>query len=61
MSKQYRGEPSVSIREYVKLDDGRTVPTKKGIFLTEENYNALMKCEEQIKTMIEKTKKGETS
>lgn len=51
----------MNIREYVKLDDGRTAPTKKGIFLTEENYNALMKCEEQIKMMIEKTKKGETS
>ena len=51
----------MNIREYVKLDDGRTVPTKKGIFLTEDNYNALMKCEDQIRIMIEKTKKGETS
>ena len=57
---EYRGEPSVSIREYVKLDDGRTVPTKKGIFLTEDNYNALMQCEGVIKKLIEKTKKGET-
>ena len=60
MSEQDRGEPSVSIREYVKLDDGRTVPTKKGIFLTEDNYNALMQCEGVIKKLIEKTKKGET-
>ena len=60
MNKQYRGEPSVSIREYVKLDDGRTVPTKKGIFLTEDNYNALMQCEGVIKKLIEKTKTGET-
>ena len=60
MSEQYRGEPSVSIREYVKLDAGRNVPTKKGIFLTEDNYNALMQCEGVIKKLIEKTKKGET-
>lgn len=50
----------MSIREYVKLEDGRTVPTKKGIFLTEENYNALMQSEGVIKKLIEKTKKGET-
>ena len=32
----------MSIREYAKLDSGEVVPTKKGIFLTEENYKAVM-------------------
>ena len=50
----------MSIPEYTKLDDGRTSPTKKGIFMTEDNYKALMQCEKEIKTLIEKTKKGET-
>ena len=50
----------MSIREYTKLDDGRTSPTKKGNFMTEDNYKALMQCEKEIKTLIEKTKKGET-
>ncbi|KAK8824482.1 hypothetical protein WA577_006879 [Blastocystis sp. JDR] len=57
---EFRGQPAVSIREYTKLDDGRTSPTKKGIFMTEDNYKALMQCEKEIKTLIEKTKKGET-
>lgn len=28
--------------------------------MTEDNYKALMQCEKEIKTLIEKTKKGET-
>ena len=58
---QYRDMPSVSIREYAKLDDGKVVPTKKGIFLTEENYKAMMQCEGDVKQLIEKVKRGETS
>ena len=57
---QFRGSPSISIREYAKLDDGKVVPTKKGIFLTEENYRAMMECEGVVKQLIEKVKKGET-
>lgn len=38
----------------------RMVPTKKGIFLTEENYKAMMECEGVVKQLIEKVKKGET-
>ncbi|KNB43410.1 RNA polymerase II transcriptional coactivator [Blastocystis sp. subtype 4] len=58
---EFRGSPSVSIREYAKLDDGKVVPTKKGIFLTEENYKAMMECEGVVKQLIEKVKKGETN
>ena len=57
---QYRRQPSVSIREYAKLESGEVVPTKKGIFLTEENYKAVMGCEGIVKQLIEKVKKGET-
>lgn len=42
------------------MDDGKVVPTKKGIFLTEENYKAMMECEGVVKQLIEKVKKGET-
>lgn len=51
----------MSIREYAKMDDGRVVPTKKGIFLTEDNYKAMVECEGVVKQLIEKVKRGETS
>lgn len=50
----------MSIREYAKLESGEVVPTRKGIFLTEENYKAVMGCEGIVKQLIEKVKKGET-
>lgn len=50
--KEFRGKQYIDIRTYFENDEGDWIPTKKGISLTPDNLDAVIKFLQQAKKKV---------
>ena len=52
--KEFKGKTYVDVRTFFENDDGEMVPTKKGVSLTPENLDELMRLLGEAKKQLPK-------
>ena len=52
--KEFKGKTYIDVRNFYENDDGEMMPTKKGISLTPENLDALIRLLGEAKKQLPK-------